>query len=566
MLYELRVENLLLMERAELRLAPGLNMLTGETGAGKTLLAHALDLLLGGRARRGIVRPGAEEAYVEGVFSLPPELAGSERVPAGAEEIVLARRVWPDGRTRAYVCGRSATVADLQELGGALLAFYGQHEHRKLMLATAQLDVLDAYCGTAQAELRHGVRAGYEELRDRRRELEDLQERAGTRERELDLLGFELEEIEAAAPNLEEEAELTAQRDRLRHLEALRGGAMAGAEAIMPEAGVGVAELLAAAVGHLEPLADIDPQLGAAAQRLDALRYEAEDVAGELRGYLAGLEDGGVGSDASLAPAGLEAVEERLAVLARLQRKYGGGLAEVLGHAEQCRARREDLEHAEEALESGEQELAGAQARLDRLAAKLGAARRKAAPKLAAAVRGRLAELAMAEARFEIELAPRADGCGPRGTETIEMMIAPNAGGTLAPLREVASGGELSRVMLALMSVAHDQPSQAREASPMLVFDEIDAGIGGLTARAVGEHLRALSLGRQILCITHLPQVAALAERHFTIAKDASVTPATTTVTPLKGDAVVGELVRMLGGGNDDQAANDHARELLRAA
>jgi DNA repair protein RecN (Recombination protein N) len=502
---------------------------------------------------------------VEGVFSLPPELAGSERVPAGAEEIVLARRVWPDGRTRAYVCGRSATVADLQELGGALLAFYGQHEHRKLMLATAQLEVLDAYCGPAQAELRQGVRAAYEELRERRRELEALRERAGARERELDLLGFELEEIEAAAPNLQEEAELTARRDRLRHLEALRGGAMAGAEAIMPEAGVGVAELLAAAVGQLEPLADIDPQLGAAAQRLDALRYEAEDVAGELRGYLAGLEDG-AGSDAALAPAGLEAVEERLAVLARLGRKYGGGLAEVLAHAEQCQARREELEHAEEALESGEQELAGAQARLDRLAAKLAAARRKAAPKLAAAVRGRLAELAMAEARFEIELAPRADGCGPRGTETIEMMIAPNAGGTLAPLREVASGGELSRVMLALMSVAHDQPSLARETSPMLVFDEIDAGIGGLTARAVGEHLRALSQGRQILCITHLPQVAALAERHFTIAKDASVTPATTTVTPLKGDAVVGELVRMLGGGNDDQAANDHARELLRAA
>ena len=565
MLYELRVENLLLMERAELRLAPGLNMLTGETGAGKTLLAHALDLLLGGRARRGIVRPGAEEAYVEGVFSLPPELAGSERVPAGAEEIVLARRVWPDGRTRAYVCGRSATVADLQELGEALLAFYGQHEHRKLMLATAQLEVLDAYCGPAQAELRQGVRAAYEELRERQRELEALRERAGARERELDLLGFELEEIEAAAPNLEEEAELTARRDRLRHLEALRGGAMAGAEAIMPEAGVGVAELLAAAVGQLEPLADIDPQLGAAAQRLDALRYEAEDVAGELRGYLAGLEDG-AGSDAALAPAGLEAVEERLAVLARLGRKYGGGLAEVLAHAEQCQARREELEHAEEALESGEQDLAGAQARLDRLAAKLAAARRKAAPKLAAAVRGRLAELAMAEARFEIELAPRADGYGPRGTETIEMMIAPNAGGTLAPLREVASGGELSRVMLALMSVAHDQPSLARETSPMLVFDEIDAGIGGLTARAVGEHLRALSQGRQILCITHLPQVAALAERHFTIAKDASVTPATTTVTPLKGDAVVGELVRMLGGGNDDQAANDHARELLRAA
>ena len=562
MLHELRVENLLLMERAELRLAPGLNMLTGETGAGKTLLAHALDLLLGGRARRGIVRPGAEEAYVEGVFALPAELAGSDRLPAGAEEIVLARRVWPDGRTRAYVCGRSATLADLQELGGALLSFYGQHEHRKLMLHTAQLDVLDAFCGPAQAELRDRVRAAYEDARERRRGLEELRERAGARERELDLLGFELREIETAAPSLEEEAELSAQRDRLRNLEALRGAAVAGAEAITPEAGTGVSELLAAATQQLEQVAEIDPQLAAAAERMVALRYEAEDVAGELRGYLAGLEDGA----ADGGTAGLEAVEERLAVLARLQRKYGGGLADVLAHAEQCRARREELEHAEEALEAGEGELAAGQAVLDRLSAKLASARRRAAPALAGAVRERLAELAMTDAQFEIELGTRPEGCGPRGTERIEMLIAPNAGGHLAPLREVASGGELSRVMLALMSVAHGQPAGNRDDSPMLVFDEIDAGIGGHTARAVGEHLRELADGRQILCITHLPQVAALAERHFTIAKDNTVTPATTTVTPLQGDAVVGELVRMLGGADEDQAANEHARELLRAA
>jgi DNA repair protein RecN (Recombination protein N) len=588
MLHELRVENLLLMKRAELRLAPGLNMLTGETGAGKTLLAHALDLLLGGKARRGIVRPGAEEAYVEGVFGLPPGLAGSERLPADAGEIVLARRVWPDGRTRAYVCGRAATVADLQELGGALLTFYGQHEHRKLMLGAAQLDVLDAYCGPAQAELRGKLRGAYEEVRERRRSLEQLTERAGARERELDLLGFELAEIESADPSVAEEAELIARRDRLRHLEALRGAALTGAEAIVPETGGGVAELLAAAVGQLDAVAAIDPALASAAERMEALRYEAEDVAGELRGYLAGLEDG-VAAEGGVTAAGLEAVEERLAVLTRLERKYGGGLAEVLAHAEQCRDRRAELEHAEEALEAGEGELAAAQTELDKLAAALGAARRQAAPKLAAEVRARLAELAMAEARFEIELGHRPDGCGPRGSETIEMMIAPNAGGTLAPLREVASGGELSRVMLALMSVAHDAPGErsagsdtgagsgsgagresaavgTREHNPMLVFDEIDAGIGGLTARTVGEQLRRLAAGHQILCITHLPQVAALAERHFTIAKDARAKPATTTVTPLDGDAVVGELVRMLGGAEQDAAASEHARELLRAA
>jgi DNA repair protein RecN (Recombination protein N) len=566
-LHELRVENLLLMERAELRLAPGLNMLTGETGAGKTLLAHALDLLLGGKARRDIVRPGAAEAYVEGVFDLPPELAGSDRLPSGAEEIVLARRVWPDGRTRAYVCGRAATQADLQELGGRLLSFYGQHEHRKLMLSAAQLELLDAYIGHDQQALREGLRTAYERVRELDGRVAQLRELAGARDRELDLLTFELSEIEAAAPTEAEQAALGTERDRLRHQEALVRAATVAAHGLTPEAGVGATELLADAAAQLEHVAAVDPRLGALAERLEALRYESEDVTAELRGYLGELDSGGDGGAGRL-----EEVEERLALLARLERKHGGTIADVLAHADRCRARREELENADSALEVLEADSAQARAERDALAGRLGKARRSQAPKLAAAVRTRLGELAMGDARFEIELSPRADGCGPRGADAIEMRIAANAGGPLGPLREVASGGELSRVMLALLSVAHGMPDPARSrAKPtggpgMLVFDEIDAGIGGHTARAVGEHLRTLSAGRQILCITHLPQVAALADRHFTIVKDGSVTPATTTVSALDGDAVVSELVRMLGGGSEDRAANDHARELLRAA
>ena len=295
MLEELRVENLLLMERAELRLAPGLNALTGETGAGKTLLAHALDLLLGGRARKGIVRPGAPEAYVEGVFGVPSSLAGSELLPTGAEEIVLARRVWPDGRTRAYVCGRSATLADLQLLGGELLSFYGQHEHRKLMLATAQLDVLDAYCGAAQMALRAELGAVYERMRGIERRIAELGVLDGARDRELDLLTFELQEIEAAEPSEEEGQALTLEQARLRHLETLRAAAEGGAEAIAPDAGIGVAERLAQAAGPLEFAADIDPELRTLADRLEALRYEAEDLGGELRRYTPGLDGGQVG-------------------------------------------------------------------------------------------------------------------------------------------------------------------------------------------------------------------------------------------------------------------------------
>ncbi len=569
MLYELRVENLLLMARAELRLADGLNVLTGETGAGKTLLAHALDLLLGGRARRGIVRPGAPEAYVEGVFAVPPALAGDERLPTGAQEVVLARRVWPDGRTRAYVCGRAATQADLQELGGRLLSFYGQHEHRKLMLSTAQLELLDAYCGADQLTLRAGVRDAYERVRELDRRAEELRELAGARDRELDLVTFELDEIEAAAPREGESEELAGERDRLRHQDELVQAVAAAAEVLVPDGGGGVAELIAQAARQLEAAASLDPGLGELAGRLAGLQYESQDVGAELRGYALGID-----GDAAGAAAALEQVEERLALLARLERKHGGTIADVLAHAERCRARRDELVDADDALERLSGELTGARAELERLAARLTKARRAAAPRLAAAVRERLAELAMAEARYEISLSQRAEGCGPRGADAIEMLIAPNGGATLAPLREVASGGELSRVMLALLSVAHGAPAASGESGGMLVFDEIDAGIGGHTARAVGEHLRSLAAGgggreggRQILCITHLPQVAALADRHFTIAKDATVTPATTTVTALEGgDAVVGELVRMLGASEQDAAAAEHARELLRAA
>jgi DNA repair protein RecN (Recombination protein N) len=562
-LHELRVENLLLMERAELRLGPGLNVLTGETGAGKTLLAHSLDLLLGGRARRGVVRPGAAEAYVEGVFDLPAELAGDERIPGGAPELVLARRVWPDGRTRAYVCGRAATQADLQDLGGRLLSFYGQHEHRRLMLATAQLELLDAYCGDAQARLRHRLRDAHGTVRGLEDRAATLRELAGSRDRELDLLRFELEEIEAVAPAEGEPAELMAERDRLRHQAELAVAASFGAEALAADAGGGAAELLAEAAARVQSAAALDPTLGPLATRLGALGYEAADLGAELRGYLDELAGDGSADGAARLPE----LEERLARLHRLERKHGGTVAGVLAHAERCRVRCGELTGAESELEDVEAELARARQAREELATRLSRARAKAAPRLAGEVRERLAELAMAEARFEIALAPREDGCGARGADLIEMQIAPNGDPAqpLAPLREVASGGELSRVMLALLSVAHGRAEGGR-GEAMLVFDEIDAGIGGHTARAVGKHLRALGAGRQVLCITHLPQVAALGERHFTIVKDTRARPARTTVTALEGDRVVEELVRMMGAAETDMAASEHARELLKAA
>jgi DNA repair protein RecN (Recombination protein N) len=553
-LHELRVENLLLIERAELCLGPGLNVLTGETGAGKTVLAHALDLLLGGRPRPGIVRPGAAEAYVEGVFALPDGLreALGDRLAEDADELVLARRVSAEGRTRAYLGGRSATAADLRDAGAALLSFYGQHEHRKLMLASAQLEILDGFAGPEQAARREVCRAAYAADRALAARLVELHERAGARDRELDLLEWELGEIERAGPNKEEEAALETERGRLRHVEALRTAAAGGVAGLdgEEEEGGGAAVALAAASQVLEAVGGVDTELDALAGRVRALALEAEDLAHELRHYAEGIE---------AAPGRLDEVEERLALLDRLKRKHGGTIAAVLDYAETCRARRDEMVGAEEAIAATERELAEAREALERVAGELSAARAAAGEQLAGAVRERLAALAMDGADFAAALSPR-DDLGPTGGDEVEFLIAPNPGVPAGPLRETASGGELSRVMLALMGVA-------AEAGPAtLVFDEVDAGIGGQTARAVGEQLRALAAGRQVICITHLPQIASLAERHFTIVKDTSGGTARTTVTQLAARDVVGELVRMLGADHEDAGARRHAQELLKAA
>jgi DNA repair protein RecN (Recombination protein N) len=562
MLLELRVENLLLIERAELRLVPGLNAVTGETGAGKTVLAHALDLLLGGKPRPGIVRPGADEAWVEGLFAVPagvleaPELAElRERLPEGGGELLLGRRVNRDGRTRAFVEGRGASAGDLRDLGGRLISFYGQHEHRKLMLASSQLEALDGFCGPKHLGALDAYSACHSRVLALRREVEELGARAGARERDLDLLAFELDEIEAAQLEPGEQESLLAERSRVRHLEALRGAAGAGAEALVPESadglgGAGVSSLLAEAERMADGVAGADPELDALAERLRALRIEAEDLGAELRAYASGLE---------AEPGRLEEVEARLETYDRLKRKHGGSVESVIAHGERCRAERARLESSESALEEASAALAQAEAEEARCAGELGATRRKAGPKLAKAVRAELAELAMEGASFEVRLEAR-DELGPAGAERVEFLIAPNPGVAPTLLRDTASGGELSRVMLGLMGVA----SAGR--SGTLVFDEVDAGIGGQTARAVGERLRRLAESRQVVCITHLPQIASLAERHFRIEKSAAGALARATVSPLGDGELVEELCRMLGADSSDDGARRHAEELLAAA
>ena len=566
MLLELRIENLLLIERAELRFGPGLNAITGETGAGKTVLAHSLDLLMGGRARSQIVRPGAGEAYVEGVFAVPsglldePELAElAERLPDGAAELVLGRRVGASGRTSAFVQRRSASAADLQVLGGRLVSFYGQYQHRRLTLASAQLEVLDGFAGDEHLHRRGEYRALHAQATRDAAELAELREREGVRERDLDLLRYELSEIEAAAPDPDEAAELGAERRRLQHLDRLRLAAGGALEAFagVDQQGAGASSLLAAADGALTGVDGVDPKLDGLATRARTVAVELDDLASELRAYLDGID---------AEPGRLEAVEERLAAFERLERKHGGSIAAVLAHAERCRTEVARLERADEIGGELEERLAQVRRRRAALAAELGEARREAAGRLQERVESELSQLAMEGARLEVALRPLGEhggDFGPNGTEAAEMLVATNPGMPLAPLRDAASGGELSRVMLALSGLGPGAGAHT------LVFDEIDAGIGGATARAVGERLRCIAdpqdTGRQLICITHLPQVASLADTHFRISKRTRGGRSEALVARVEGEELVDEIVRMLGGGASEGAATRHARELLAA-
>jgi DNA repair protein RecN (Recombination protein N) len=540
-----------LIESAELRLAPGLNVLTGETGAGKTVLAQALDLLLGGRPRNGIVRPGATEAYVEGAFALSDELRSDlgERISADAEELVLARRVAAEGRSKAMINGRSATVGELRDVATTMLVFYGQHEHRKLTVASAQLEILDSFCGADQQARRVQMAAAHQRVIAAQQRLEELQELDGARERELDLLQFELAEIDEAALSESEESELLSVRGKLAHVEALRSAAFSACELLAPEEQDGINSGLAAAAAGLDAVGGIDQQLDELIGRWQSLVIEADDLAAELRRYSESL---------GVEPGRLEATEERLALFDRVKRKHGGSVASVLAHAEESRQRLALLSDAEASIEAASSDLAEAVADSKKLVSALRKARTAAAPKLADQLCKRLDELAMGGASFSVELSERESG--PTGGDAAEFMIATNAGVAAGPLREIASGGELSRVMLALLGVANDGSKTT------LVFDEIDAGVGGKTARVVGERLRNLAEDRQVVCITHLPQIASLAERHFSIEKDSGTDPVCTTVTELGEPQVVGELVRMLGAEQDDSAALRHARELRSAA
>lgn len=558
MLRELRIENLLLIERAELRFGPGLNAITGETGAGKTMLAHSIDLLLGGKPNSAIVRPGADEIWVEAEFEPPPgfwddpELADqAERFADAAQEgIVLARRVPAEGRSRAFVCHRSATSADLAALGTRLLTFFGQFEHRRLTLSSFQAGVVDRFGGADHLTLLAGYEEAHREVRRLERELEELADAEATRERDADLLRFELEEIQAVAPTVQEREELSDKRDRLRNATALTEAAGEAWAALDGGETGGGADALRLAAGKISEAARLDSSLAPIAANLDEGVRLAAEAGSQLRGYLESIS----------AQAGeVELAEERLDAIERLERKHGGTTEDVLAHAADCERRLASMEQTESRRAELSEALATAEKHRTEVAAKLSSSRKIVAARFEKNVGAGFEELALEGARLVVDLEPEAGGFGSTGAERVELRFGANPGIEPAPLREAASGGELSRVMLALATVA------GKRDNGTIVFDEIDAGVGGRVAARVGERLARLSGDRQVLCITHLPQVASRSDAHFVVEKSIAGGEATTAVARIEGDRVVSELVRMLGAPDGDEAAVRHAHQLLAA-
>ncbi len=545
MLAELSIADLVLIAEARLEFSPGLNVITGETGAGKSLLAQAIGLLMGQKGGDELVRPGAARALVQALFE------------DGDESLAVARELPRGGRSRARMDGLLSSAAAVEDALRRRLAFYGQLEHTRLLQIERQLDLLDGAVAGVVDPLKAAYAESFARARTLTRELDDLRGAGRDRERELDMLRYQVGEIEAAGVQPGEDERLVVDRERARHAGKLlecTGGALAllagEAEAAALD-GVRVAQRL------VDEAALLDESVAPLAERLDSLTVELDDLAAALRDYIDGLDVDATHRDA---------LELRFDKVKALMRKYGGSADEVLAYLEEARLRLTALEEFAADEESLVAKVTDAQEEAVAAAARLGEARRRLAPEVAARIEEELRGLAMPHATFRIEVAPRGgawEGLGPSGADDVEFVFGANPGVPPRPLRETASGGELSRAMLAirgLVTLGDDVET--------LIFDEVDTGIGGVTAAALGERLRRLAERRQVLCITHLPQVAAFADRQFAIAKesDADAGSTETAVRLVEGDERLAELCRMLGAAPDDGAARSHAESLLARA
>jgi len=541
MLRFLSVQNLAVIESLEVEFDPGLNVLTGETGAGKSILVGAVGLLLGGRASPELVRTGADSAAVQAIFARPT-----------GEELIVRRELTGQGRSRAFVNGALATTAALKELGAELVDLHGQHEHQALLNPESHLEVLDQFAGLS--DLRRATEDSFVAMREARERLETLRQEARERSARAELLRFQLDDIGRASPRPGEDEELAALRRVLSSAEKIRRLCDEG-YALLYESDGAVLAGLGLVWKRVGELATLEPRFRGFLEAKDAIASQLDDLARLLRDY-------GAGIDAS--PARLQQVEDRLALLERLKRKYGPTLEDVV-------SRRQASEDALRTLGTLDERVAELEGTLERAtgayleaARALSAGRHRAAPRFCESLERQLAQLAMARTRVEVRFrgleGAREQGTA-RGLDEAEFYVSPNPGEDLRPLARIVSGGELSRLMLGLKTLAStDRPGKT------LIFDEVDAGIGGQVALVVGSRLRSLGGRFQVLCITHLPQIAAHATTHFAISKSVRANRTVTSVARLGREERVGELARMIGGQMASPGAVAGAREMLEVA
>lgn len=557
MLQTLRIRNFVLIDALELEFEGAFNVITGETGAGKSIILDAVALILGGRSNADVIRAGCDEAVVEALFDISSNPAAqakleSRGIPTEGGDLVVKRVIQRSGKNRIFVNGELVTLAQLGDLAENLVDLCSQHEHQSLARPAYQLDLIDRFGGLQ--DLKRKVRESHSALRSKAAELAQLSGDAGDRARLEDFLRFQIQEIEAFAPKEGEEEALGAEHKRLMSVTHLLEASGSAEGMLAGDGEADAASLVAKALKRLAKAAESDPRLTAAVETLQRAQLELEEATGFLRNYASELQPD---------PARVEQIEERLTRLSALKKKYGADAAGILGTLQRLEAELADLLGKGERAAALEEEITAFRAEYLAGAKQLSKKRKAITRALADSIRGELEELKMAGTTFEARLSAVSEddegAWSPEGLDRVEFLFAPNVGETPKPLGKIASGGEMSRVMLAIRRIISDKGGIC-----VYLFDEIDAGIGGLTASVVGKKIRSVAKDNQVICITHLAQIAAFADAHFSVEKKAAGGRTVSRIERVKGPERVDEVARMLGGTQVTAKSREHAKELLK--
>ena len=555
MLSLLHIENIALIQSADIRFEPGFNVLTGETGAGKSIVIDSIGAVLGERTSRELIRTGAKSALVTAVFTQVPPLPWLEEngFPTGEEELLLQRELQGDGRNVCRIDGKLVTVAQLRELGRQLLNIHGQHDGQQLLDPASHLGYLDQFGGCQP--LLEDYQEAYRRWHDIRREMDKLQMDEAERSRRVDTLNYQIQELERAQLKAGEDEELSARRTLLRSAGKLMEAVQSAEFALSgDEDRDGACSLIAQAEGEVQGVSSISPELGELSEKLTALRCAADDAADTLRDLSRSFD---------FSPGELDQVEERLDLLYRLRKKYGPTVEDMLSYLDRCRKELDQIQYADDTLARLEKDLKKAQKEAARRGEVLSQARREAAGALQARVQEELRQLDMPKVQFQTEFTPKGGEAGmdETGLDEVQFLMSANLGEALKPIQKVASGGELARIMLALKNVLAEGDQIGT-----LVFDEVDTGVSGRAAQKVAEKMAQVARGKQVLCVTHLPQIAAMADTHFSVQKGEREGRTYTRLERLDRSQRREELARLIGGASITPSLLESAEELLRQA